>query len=215
MKTHWSSAVLDDKPLKEVYPEFDLLLGGRQIATSLSKPFQNITVKNANRITDKQWDKAYYKAIESGDINEVKRLRDLHFVGKASGTKAVRQNGMPSKTYHTVQDQYNPNFTVFNPNIEGSNSAIYTSSDPLMSGTYANKLVSEYEKNHLAELMRLNELRNIESGHATGGSAQLRKAILQNPERGRDWIIRNTWLNQPVEPARQKQLYVNLQNPVL
>ena len=35
MKTHWPSAVVDDKPLEEVYPEFDLLVGGRQLATML------------------------------------------------------------------------------------------------------------------------------------------------------------------------------------
>lgn len=35
MKTHWPSAVVDDKPLEEVYPEFDLLVGWRQLATML------------------------------------------------------------------------------------------------------------------------------------------------------------------------------------
>lgn len=199
------------------YTEAGLLGAGLLLPAFASKMLKPIRryFKSVDNISDKKWDEMYYRAIKSGDTEEVQRLRDFHFVAKTRGNKAVRGDDMPLITYHTVQDQYDPNFTVFNPNIEGSNSAIYTSSDPLMSGTYANKIVSEYERDQLAELMRINELRNIEQGHVVGGSAQLRKTILQDPERGRDWIVRNTWLNQPIESTRQKQLYVNLQNPVL
>ena len=197
--------------LEIVSPEYDLL-------TAIRAALSNIPIKTRiekyKNLTDKQWDKLYNKAIQSGNIDKVQQLRDLHFAIKAPNNKAVDANGMPIKTYHTVGDKYNPNFTEFDPNIEGSNSSIYTSSDPLMSGSYSNKIVSKQEQQSLAEIMRQNELKNIEEGFSKGPSAELRKQILQDPERGRDWIIRNTWLNQKIEPSRQKQLYINLRNPV-
>lgn len=213
MKTFLPEGVVNDKPLETVYPEFDLLLGGRQIATSILKS-KAINPKNAIKKTDSEWDAAYMKAVKSGNMKEVQRLRDLHFVAKSQGNKAVTKDGMPVKTYHTVGDGYNPEFTEFNPTIEGTHSSIYTSNDPLMSGTYSSKLVSDYEKQSLAESMRLNELRNIEEGRVPGALGEIRKALLQDPDRGKDWIIRNSWLNQEVQPMRQKQLYVNLTNPV-
>lgn len=213
MKTFLPEGVVDDRPLQSVYPEFDLLLGGRQIATNLFKS-KAITPKNAIKKTDAQWDAAYMKAVRNGNIDEAQRLRDLHFAAKSQGNKAVTKEGMPIKTYHTVGDEYDPGFTEFNPTIEGSHSSIYTSDDPLMSGTYSSKLVSDHEKQSLAEIMRLNELNNIEEGRVPGALGQIRKALLQDPDRGRDWIIRNSWLNQEVQPMRQKQLYVNLENPV-
>lgn len=45
----------------------------------------------------------------------------------------------PTQLYHTVGDEYNPNFNVFNPNIEGSNSAIYTTDNLAMSKSYSSK----------------------------------------------------------------------------
>lgn len=192
-------------------PEYDLLTAIRAMLSNV--PIKTEIEKYKN-LTDKQWDKLYNKAIQSGDIAKVQQLRDLHFAIKAPNNKAVDANGMPIKTYHTVGDKYNPNFTEFDPNIEGFNSSIYTSSNPLMSGSYSNKIVSKQEQQSLAEIMRQNELKDIEEGFSKGPSAELRKLILQDPERGRDWIIRNTWLNQKIEPSRQKQLYINLKNPV-
>ena len=85
----------------------------------------------------------------------------------------------------------------------------------MMSGTYSSKLVSEQEQQALAESMRLSELNNIENGYVGGGLADLRKAILSTPDRGREHLIRTTWLNQPIQPLRQKQLYINMDNPVV
>ena len=144
----------------------------------LNNIITNITSSNAKKVTDSMWDAAYNAALKSGDMAEAQRLRDLHFMVKAPETKAVDAGGMPIKTYHTVGDSYNPNFTEFDPTIEGSNSSIYTSNDPLMSGTYSSSVVSEKEQQALAEIMRVNELRNIENGISAGQSAKLRRAIL-------------------------------------
>jgi hypothetical protein len=81
-------------------------------------------------------------------------LRDLHFKVKTPGNRAVDINGNPVKQYHTVSDEYNPNFNVFDQTIEGEHSSIYTSDDPFMSGTYSSKLVSEKERDHIIETTR-------------------------------------------------------------
>lgn len=199
--------------LEIVSPEYDAVFLIKGVTNSI---LPKSAINKYAKFSNNQWDKAYNKALANGDIQKAQYLRDMHFRVKSLNNIAVDANGNPVKTYHTVGDQYNPNFTEFNPNIEGSNSAIYTSNDPLMSGTYSSKIVSKQEQDALAELMRLNELKNIESGYAgKGASVDLRKAILQDPERGRNWIVKNTWLNQNIDPARQKQLYVNLENPVV
>lgn len=198
--------------LEIVSPEFDLLTGIRGILNNV--PTKNVIDKYKN-FTDAQWDNMYNRAIKSGNIEDIQKLRDLHFKIKAPKNIAVDENGNPIRTYHTVGDQYNPNFNEFDPNIEGTHSAIYTSNDPMMSGTYSSYIVSNQELQNLAELMRLNEINNIAKGYTKGGLADLRKAILSDPERGREYIIRNTWLNQQIQPLRQKQLYTNIENPVI
>ena len=185
-----------------------------KVWNKLKPPFK-ITQKNAHKITDAQWDDAYMKAVNNNDLKEAQRLRDLHFKAKASKTKVVDETGMPKKTYHTVQDSYDPHFNEFDPNIEGTHSAIYASDNPIMSGTYTSKPVSQAEVDYYAEQMRLNELHNIEAGRVPKSLAEIRKGILSDPERGRAYIIRNSFLNQQIEAARQKQLYLNLENPLI
>lgn len=57
-----------------------------------------------------QWNQRYNAAIESGNVKEVQRLRDLHFKIKAPDTKVVDENGMPLHTYHGSMKH----FTIFN-----------------------------------------------------------------------------------------------------
>lgn len=61
---------------------------------------------------------------------------------------------MPIETYHTVAERYDPNFTKFDPAIEGSHSSIYTTEDPVMSGSYSNSFVSEKELSELSETLK-------------------------------------------------------------
>lgn len=48
MKTQWPSAVVDDKPLEEVYPEFDLLLAGQALKPLVKKGYQKAADKVLN-----------------------------------------------------------------------------------------------------------------------------------------------------------------------
>ena len=171
-------------------------------------------VIDAARATAKQWDKAYFDALKEGNIREAQRLRDLHFITK-SKTVVKNENGTPIKTYHTVGDKFNPNFNSFNTNIEGFDSAIYTAKSPIMSGTYTNKLVSNAEKDFYINTIIENELNNIKEGAVKGELAKLRYAALSNPNTAKSYIQRKVkWLNDNVEPIRQKPLYVRLINPV-
>lgn len=47
-----------------------------------------------------QWNQRYNTAIESGNVKEVQRLRDLHFKIKAPSTKVVNEGEMPKEVYH-------------------------------------------------------------------------------------------------------------------
>lgn len=71
-----------------------------------------ITLANAVNTPDSEWDNAYNTALGAGDMEEVQRLRDLHFRAKAPDTKIVDEKGMPLHTYHGSPN----NFTVFDPN---------------------------------------------------------------------------------------------------
>lgn len=88
-----------------VSPEFDLLTGVRGVYNIASTPI-NITSKNAIKITDKQWDKAYIKAVKNNDLNEAQRLRDLHFQAKASDN-VVTKDGVPIHNYHGTDTDFN------------------------------------------------------------------------------------------------------------
>ncbi len=100
-----------------VSPEFDFLTGIRGIYNIASTPI-NITSKNAIKITDKQWDKAYIKAVKNNDLNEAQRLRDLHFQAKAFDN-VVTKDGMPIHNYHGTDTDFN----IFNLSYFGKTDA--------------------------------------------------------------------------------------------
>jgi hypothetical protein len=88
-------------------------------------------------ISDKKLDKIYNRIYNTGDYEDLQQLRDKHFEIKASNPLMSRDK--PMQLYHTVGDEYNPNFNIFNPTIEGSNSAIYTTDNLAMSKSYSSK----------------------------------------------------------------------------
>lgn len=176
-----------------------------------------ITAENAANITPEQWTAAQDMAIRRGNMDEAQRLRDLHFRAKASNTKAINADGSPTRTYHTVADEYDPSFTKFNPDIEGTHSAIYTSDDPFMSGTYASKIVSEAERDHIIESTRLRELARYskyKDDKTRKKLADLYKVYTDRKKARKQILADHPWLSGDVQKERQKQLYVNLQNPV-
>lgn len=179
----------------------------------LNNIITNITSSNAKKVTDSMWDAAYNAALKSGDMAEAQRLRDLHFMVKSNST--VAENGLPIRTYHTVNESYPADFTEFNPNIEGTHSAIYTSRSPIMSGTYTNRLVSEAEREAYIKAGIENIERGIKEGWIKGEELQKAKEALKIPESAREYVINKMpQLRQAISPERQKTLYVRLNRPL-
>ena len=78
----------------------------------------------------------------------------MHFKSKSPGNIAVDSNGYPTRTYHVVNDYYDPTFNEFNPNIEGTHTNIYTTDDKYMAGTYTSKIIDDDELDNIVEIIR-------------------------------------------------------------
>lgn len=205
-----------EKPLEMISPEFDLISGVRGIIGMLPKKATTITTKNAAKITPKQWDESYMSAITNNDIKEVQRLRDLHFKIKAPKSKTVNADGMPTKQYHTVADGYPAEFNEFNPNIEGTHSAIYTSDSPIMSGTYSNKIISDAEREYYINAGIQNMKQQLKEGYVSGVYKKEVEAALESDASSRAYVLNKLpWLKLPTQAARQKALYANIENPLI
>lgn len=185
--------------------------------TDMQKMQNIIDMSRMSKYTPEQWTAAQDMAIRRGDMAEAQRLRDLHFRAKATNTKAINADGSPTRTYHTVADEYDPSFTEFNPDIEGTHSAIYTGDDPFMSGTYASKIVSEAERDHIIESTRLRELAKYskyKDDKTNKKLSDLYKVYTDKKKARKQILADHPWLSNEAQKERQKQLYVNLQNPV-
>lgn len=122
-------------------PYLDLVIdiGAGGLGIKGAKRFNKINKNKSTSIetwTPEQWTAAQDKAIAEGDMVRAQILRDLHFKVKTPNNKAITENGLPIKTYHTVGDKYDYRFNVFDPTIEGSNSMIYTTDSRPMSRSY-------------------------------------------------------------------------------
>ena len=87
--------------------------------------------------------KDYEKAYLEGDVETGQRMWDSWFKFRTPNNKAIDAQGNPIKTYHTVSDQYDPSFNIFDTNIERRPTAIYTTDNPIMSASYAHTPVDE------------------------------------------------------------------------
>lgn len=166
-------------------------------------------------------DAHYLHSAIIGDLKNSQRFRDLHFVTTAPGVVKNSEN-LPLMTYHTVGDKYNPSFTVFNSNIEGTHSAIYTTDDPIMSGSYSKKNVSQYEADVRIQ-DKIKELNNYFSRliSKSKNKEQLIESYTDYLKyMGTDQIAKQNIINDypqlaEVYPERMKKLYVNLKNPLV
>lgn len=68
-----------------------------------------------------QWNSRYNKAVDSGNVEETQRLRDLHFKVKAPDTKVVDASGNPLHTYHGLLDHTSPEKAIKFNKYEGVN----------------------------------------------------------------------------------------------
>ena len=194
-------SLLDGSVIYSPYKIFGRNFGYKKLYPSAQKKTPWITAENAANITPEQWTAAQDMAIRRGDMAEAQRLRDLHFRAKAPNTKAINADGSPTRTYHTVADEYDPSFTEFNPDIEGTHSAIYTSDDPFMSGT----------STRLRELAKYSKYKDDKTNKKL---SDLYKVYTDKKKARKQILADHPWLSNEVQKERQKQLYVNLQNPV-
>lgn len=79
------------------------------------KQYEMINSSNYSSWTPQQWDNAYNAAIQSGNMDEVQRLRDLHFKVSYPDTKIVDAEGKPIHAYHGTASKFN----IFDPNQIG------------------------------------------------------------------------------------------------
>ena len=107
------------------------------INSRINKRLFNEAMNNMANISNNRLDRIYNRLYNTGNYEDLQQLRDKHFEVKASNPLMNRDK--PIQLYHTVGDEYNPSFNVFNPNIEGSNSAIYTTDNLAMSKSYSSK----------------------------------------------------------------------------
>lgn len=107
------------------------------INSRINKRLFNEAMNNMANISDNRLDRIYNRLYNTGDYEDLQQLRDKHFEVKASNPLMNRDR--PTQLYHTVGDEYDSSFNVFNPNIEGSNSAIYTTDNLAMSKSYSSK----------------------------------------------------------------------------
>lgn len=107
------------------------------INRKINKRLFNEAMNNMSNISNDRLDRIYNRLYNTGDYEDLQQLRDKHFEVKASNPLMNRDR--PTQLYHTVGDEYDPSFNVFNPNIEGSNSAIYTTDNLAMSKSYSSK----------------------------------------------------------------------------
>lgn len=68
---------------------------------------------------DAMWDFNYNNAINSGNLIQAQRLRDLHFASKTPNNAFVTESGLPQHNYHGTNG--NPNFNEFDLKYFGTN----------------------------------------------------------------------------------------------
>ena len=183
--------------------------------------------------------KDYEKAYLEGDIETGQRMWNNWFKFRTPNNKAIDAQGNPIKTYHTVSDEYNPSFNIFDTNIEHRPTAIYTTDNPIMSASYAYTPVDEVTLNVKLDKSRKYydqqikqakdklkqsnikdidleniDLENIPIGDPFSDESQYFSDLtyLQSlqQEKAKDLNrIKNSY-----SPQRRKELYLNLENPL-
>ena len=164
------------------------------INSRINKRLFNEAMNNMANISDNRLDRIYNRLYNTGDYEDLQQLRDKHFEVKASNPLMNRDR--PTQLYHTVGDEYDSSFNVFNPNIEGSNSAIYTTDNLAMSKSYSSnptydrvkKLYSNASKSYDIEgyYQPWNE---IPYNGNIWSTRTLEKAVRNHPQYGIDRLV--------------------------
>lgn len=154
----------------------------------------NEAMNNMANISDNRLDRIYNRLYNTGDYEDLQQLRDKHFEVKASNPLMNRDR--PTQLYHTVGDEYDSSFNVFNPNIEGSNSAIYTTDNLAMSKSYSSKLAYNRVKKLYSNASKSYDIEGyyqpwneIPYNGNIWSTRTLEKAVRNHPQYGIDRLV--------------------------
>lgn len=186
---------------------------------SLVKSTSDINKKNIGLITDYIWDDLYYKAVKNNNLDEIQKLRDLHFKQKAIGNKNNKLQ------YHGIANAFNPNFTVFNP--KENHKSIFTSDDLNISTSYVDDFVTPDEIEEGIQLFKdkteneINEYLTYAYQHADypfidkKHIKQAEEDLKKLGQMSKDELRELTLKANPYSPNRIKKLYTYLKNPII
>lgn len=164
------------------------------INSRINKRLFNEAINNMANISDNRLDRIYNRLYNTGDYEDLQQLRDKHFEVKASNPLMNRDR--PTQLYHTVGDEYDSSFNVFNPNIEGSNSAIYTTDNLAMSKSYSSKPTYDRVKKLYSNASKSYDIEGyyqpwneIPYNGNIWSTRTLEKAVRNHPQYGIDRLI--------------------------
>lgn len=177
-------------------------------------------------------DRDYERAYLEGDVETGQRMWDNWFKFRTPNNKAIDAQGNPIKTYHTVSDQYDPSFNIFDTNIEYRPTAIYTTDNPIMSASYAHAPVDEITLNtkldnaikHYDSKIKLRK-RDFKTDYLKAKESNFEDDFFTSRINKDDYIKdlqaikaqKEDALNRvrkSYSPQRRKELYLNLENPL-
>lgn len=164
------------------------------INSRINKRLFNEAMNNIANISDNRLDRIYNRLYNTGDYEDLQQLRDKHFEVKASNPLMNRDR--PTQLYHTVGDEYDSSFNVFNPNIEGSNSAIYTTDNLAMSKSYSSKPTYDRVKKLYSNASKSYDIEGyyqpwneIPYNGNIWSTRTLEKAVRNHPQYGIDRLV--------------------------
>ena len=164
------------------------------INSRINKRLFNEAMNNMANISDNRLDRIYNRLYNTGDYEDLQQLRDKHFEVKASNPLMNRDR--PTQLYHTVGDEYDSSFNVFNPNIEGSNSAIYTTDNLAMSKSYSSKPTYDRVKKLYSNASKSYDIEGyyqpwneIPYNGNIWSTRTLEKAVKNHPQYGIDRLV--------------------------
>jgi hypothetical protein len=164
------------------------------INSRINKRLFNEAMNNMANISDNRLDRIYNRLYNTGDYEYLQQLRDKHFEVKASNPLMNRDR--PTQLYHTVGDEYDSSFNVFNPNIEGSNSAIYTTDNLAMSKSYSSKPTYDRVKKLYSNASKSYDIEGyyqpwneIPYNGNIWSTRTLEKAVRNHPQYGIDRLV--------------------------
>ena len=134
-------------------------------------------------LDDATLDEIYRYYYTKDNKEKLKQLRDAHFLHKANNP-LLNDDGTVKQLYHTVGDKYNPNFNVFDTNIEGRPTAIYTTDGLPMSRSYSTRY-----NNTLENAKKTLDLKHQHWQGELMEYARYKKALENND----DYIISHAW----------------------